>query len=439
MSLSRRDLLLGTAGLAAGTAGAGLLGAGPAFAQAAAPQYKPEQGATLRVLRWTPFVKGDEDAWLANTKKFTDATGVEVRVDKESWEDIRPKAAVAANVGSGPDVMLVWFDDPFQYPDKLLDVTDIATSFASRYGGYYPGLEGYAKQGDRFIALPLASIGNGILYRESMVQQAGWSKFPEKTDEFLELCKALKAKSKPAGFALGKAVGDGNNFAHWIVWSHGGRMVDEGGKVVINSPETIKALQYARELYQTFIPGTESWLDINNNRVFLSGDVSVTANGVSLYYSAKNDPKLADLAKDIRSTVLPTGPVGQPVELHQTTSAVIFKYSKFPNAARAYLQFMLDKPQMDAWIQGSSAYCCPPLKGMIENPVWAADPVHAPYKRASSTLRPNGYAGPLSYSSAATMADYVMVDMVAEAATGQRTPEEAAKRAESRANRYYRV
>ena len=37
------------------------------------------------------------------------------------------------------------------------------------------------------------------------------------------------------------------------------------------------------------------------------------------------------------------------------------------------------------------------------------------------------------------MADYVMVDMVAEAASGQRTPEEAAKRAEQRANRYYRV
>ena len=119
----------------------------------------------MRVLRWTPFVKGDEDAWLANTKKFTDATGVEVRVDKESWEDIRPKAAVAANVGAGPDVMLVWFDDPFQYPDKLLDVTDIATDFASRYGGYYPGLEGYAKKDGKFIALPLAAIGNGILYR----------------------------------------------------------------------------------------------------------------------------------------------------------------------------------------------------------------------------------------------------------------------------------
>ena len=41
---------------------------------------------------------------------------------------------------------------------------------------------------------------------------------------------------------------------------------------------------------------------------------------------------------------------------------MIFHYTKFPKAAQAYLQFMLDKPQMDAWIQGSSAYCCPPLK-----------------------------------------------------------------------------
>ncbi len=113
MTVSRRDLLLGTAGLA-GAAGLQHLAGTPAFAQGAAPSFKPEPGASLRVLRWAPFVKGDEDAWLANTKKFSDATGVEVRVDKESWEDIRPKAAVAANVGSGPDIMLVWFVDAHQ-------------------------------------------------------------------------------------------------------------------------------------------------------------------------------------------------------------------------------------------------------------------------------------------------------------------------------------
>jgi multiple sugar transport system substrate-binding protein len=37
------------------------------------------------------------------------------------------------------------------------------------------------------------------------------------------------------------------------------------------------------------------------------------------------------------------------------------------------------------------------------------------------------------------MADYVLVDMFAEAVTGQSTPEDAIANAERRANRYYRV
>ena len=72
-------------------------------------------------------------------------------------------------------------------------------------------------------------------------------------------------------------------------------------------------------------PGTESWLDVNNNRAFLAGELGVIANGVSVYYAAKinkdNDPKLAEIAKDMRTTNLPIGPVGKSVELHQTTTA----------------------------------------------------------------------------------------------------------------------
>src|SRR5215213_8996838 len=176
MTLSRRDLLLGTAGLAAGTQ---LMGGLPAFAQGAAPSYKPEAGATLRMLRWTPFVKGDEDAWLANTKKFSEMTGVDVRIDKESWEDIRPKAAVAANVGSGPDIMWVWFDDPHQYPDKLLDVTELADYLGNKYGGWYDGPKSYAVRDGKFVGLPIATIGNAIVYRKSIVEKAGFKEFPK--------------------------------------------------------------------------------------------------------------------------------------------------------------------------------------------------------------------------------------------------------------------
>ncbi|MDX0439986.1 extracellular solute-binding protein [Sinorhizobium medicae] len=434
MPIKRRDFLATSAALA-GVAG---LGIRPSFAQAE-PSYKPEEGASLRLLRWTPFVKGDEDAWIANTKKFTETTGVEVRIDKESWEDIRPKAAVAANVGSGPDMVMCWFDDAHQYPDKLVDVTELADYLGNKYGGWYDGLKGYASREGQFIAMPLAAIGNAVCYRESHMKEAGFSEFPKDTAGFLELCKALKAKGTPAGFPHGKAVGDGNNYAHWLLWSHGGKMVDESGKVMINSPETLAAVNYAKSLYETFIPGTESWLDINNNRAFLAGQVSLTANGVSLYYAAKKDPALAELAADIRTTNFPTGPVGQSVELHQTSSILLFKHSKYPEAAKAYLKFMMEADQMNAWIEGSSAYCCQPLKAFADNPVWTSDPIHAPYARASETLRPNGYAGPLGYASAGVMADYVLVDMFASAVTGQATPEDAIVEAERRANRYYRV
>src|SRR3981081_1700809 len=82
--------------------------------QAQDVSFNPEAGAKLRVLRWKRFVQGDEDQWMANTRAFTANTGVEVTVDNENWEDLRPKAAVAANVGSGPDVILSTNDDPHQ-------------------------------------------------------------------------------------------------------------------------------------------------------------------------------------------------------------------------------------------------------------------------------------------------------------------------------------
>src|SRR5437763_17079703 len=121
-NMNRRDFLKISAGLAAG--GVPLLS--EAQTSAPATMWKTEKGAKLRVLRWKRFVQGDEDQWMANTKKFTEKTGDEVRVDNEGWEDVRPKAAVAANVGSGPDTIISTFEDPHPYPDKPLDVSHVA-------------------------------------------------------------------------------------------------------------------------------------------------------------------------------------------------------------------------------------------------------------------------------------------------------------------------
>jgi multiple sugar transport system substrate-binding protein len=437
----RRDFLKATAGVAAG----GALGSGSALfsAEAEAQQYKvtPEKGAKLRVLRWKRFVQGDEDTWAANTKKFTETTGIDVRIDAEGWEDVRPKAAVAANVGSGPDIIIGTFEDAHQYPDKLVDVSDLANYLGGKYGGWYPVGKEYCTHKGKWIAIPMGAAGACMVYRESAMKAAGFETFPKDTAGFLKLCQGLKAKGLPPGFALGNATGDGNTWCHWVVWAHGGKMVDQKNNVVISSPETIAALEYAKQLYETFVPGTLSWLDPNNNKAFLDGQIGVTNNGISIYYAAKTskDEKLQEMAKDIGHANFPIGPIGRSTECHLPFPMMIFKYSKYPNAAKEYLRFMMEKEQYVPWQQASIGYVTQPLVAYESNPIWTSDPKHTPYRDLMKNMLPNGYAGEMGYASAATMADFIMVNMVAEAASGSKSPKEAADRAQKRAERYYKV
>src|SRR3954468_14900026 len=202
----RRDFLKTSAGVAAGAA------MGPMIwvknAQAQAWTNTPEKGAKLRVLRWSQFVQGDWDTYVANAKKFQDKYGIEVRVDKEGWEDVRPKAAVAANTGAGPDIILSTNDDANLYPEKLVDMTDVANYLGAKYGGWYPACEAYLRpDGKKWIGVALGGTGSMMVYRDSMLKAAGVNAFPRDTDGFLKMFQALHAKGTPGGMALGHATG----------------------------------------------------------------------------------------------------------------------------------------------------------------------------------------------------------------------------------------
>ena len=286
----------------------------------------------------------------------------------------------------------------------------------------------------------MGGSGGPAVYREGWVKEAGFEKFPTNHADFLKLCQNLKKNGHPAGFALGNATGDGL-WCNWLIWSHGGMLVDKNNKVVIDSPETLKALEYGREMYATFAPGTLSWLDPNNNKAFLDGQVSLTNNGISIYYAAKNsqDPAIKAIAADMDHAVLPIGPVGRPTELHLTVPAMVFKYTKFPNAAKDYIRFMMEKEQYEPWQTASIGYFSQPLRAYEKSAIWTVDPKHTPYRNAMRVMRPLGYDGKLGYASAGAAADFIVPNMVAEAASGAKSPKEAAERAQKRAERYYKV
>jgi multiple sugar transport system substrate-binding protein len=435
--MARRDVLklLGASAL---TAGCALT----RRAAAAIPElrYRPEQDARLRFVRWRNLNQGEDDQWMANTRKFTEQTGVPVQVENISLEEVWAKAAVSANVGAGPDIVMGAGGQAQLYPDHCLDLTELADYLGVKYGGWYDAVKACCVTGSRWIAVGMGFSTACVVYRQSMVEAAGFRDIPRDLPGFLQLCQALKARGTPPGLALGNAPIDATIWCHWLIWTHDARLVDEENRVAINSKETIAALEYAKQLYPTFVPGTLSWLDPTNNLAFLTGQISLTYNAISIYYVAKTStaPHLKAIAADIQHAHLPIGPVGRPTELAVFAPVWIFNYTRFPNAAREYLRFMLEREQYELWEKASLGYFSQPLRAYESDPMWSEDPKCTPFRDGPAMTLHAGYAGKAGAASAASAADFIVVNMVAEAATGQSTPSAAAARAEQRARRYYK-
>ncbi|HKQ30083.1 MAG TPA: carbohydrate ABC transporter substrate-binding protein, partial [Burkholderiales bacterium] len=149
------------------------------------------------------------------------------------------------------------------------------------------------------------------------------------------------------------------------------------------------------------------------------------------------DPKVRALADDIQHAPMPIGPIGHPTELNLMIQAMVFKYSKYPNAAKAYLRFMMEKEQYEPWQRAAFGYVTQPLKSYEANPVWNSDPKVTPFRESTKLMNYHGFAGTLGSASAATMGDFVVVNMVADAVSGRRSPSSAAFFAQKRVERYY--
>jgi multiple sugar transport system substrate-binding protein len=435
--LTRRLLLEGAGSLAAAglVAGSGLAEWASAWAQAA--QWKPEKGAQLTLLRWKRFIQAEEDAFTELVANFTKATGVKVTVINESLDDVQPKASVAASTGSGPDMFWGLYSLPHLFPDKCVDVTDVADYLGKKYDGWVPSAIAYGKSGNRWIDIPVAYNGNVMNVRKASMEKAGFKAFPKTTDEFLAFAKAMKAQGTPGGLALGHASGDGNAWVHWCLWAFGGNVVDAKDKVVLNSPETAKALDYAKQLYDTFIPGTASWNDSSNNKAFLAGDIHWTANGVSIYATAKSQNPT--MAADIDHALWPVGPVGKPTEFHIAYPIMVMKYSKFPQASKAFIAFMLEAANLDPWVEKAAGYLTPGLIAYEKNPVWTADPKLTVCRDIAKRTLTAGGLGSVGEKAAAALADFVVLDMFANYCTGREDIKGAIAAAERQAKRIYRT
>jgi len=433
----RRSLLKGGATLLAAAATMSseqLLGYAKAWAQTS--PWKPEAGAKINLLRWKRFVEAEDVAFMKIVDAFQKANNVTITVSNEAYDDVQPKASVAANTGQGLDMVWGLYSLPFLFPTKCTDMTDVADYLGKKCGGWTPSGEAYGKLNGKWIGIPVAATGGLVNYRISAMEKAGHKTFPKDLAGFADLMKGLNKNGTPGGMAIGHASGDANGWLHWALWAHGGNLIDKDNKVVINSPETAKALEYVKGLYENFVPGTASWNDSNNNKAFLADQLSLTVNGISIYVAAKKDaPKIA---ADMNHAHLPPGLDGKTREMHLGFPILVYNFTKFPQTCKAFTAFLLEPEQFNPWIEAAQGYLSHFLKAYDANPIWTADPKNTPYRDVVATaMTPAGLAQ-MSEGAAAAIADFVVVDMFANYCTGREDVKTAMATAERSTKRIFR-
>jgi multiple sugar transport system substrate-binding protein len=394
----------------------------------------------LKVVRPAGLAPGEAAVWEANQARFAAATGVAVQTDFLGWEDVRAQAAVAARAGAGPDVALVRAEQAQLFGDAALDLTGLAEELAEAHGGWGPLPQRLGRRAGTggWIAIPMGCAGSALVWRRAWVAEAGYAAPPNELDRFLDLCRKLQKAGRPAGFGLGNAAATGGFTAQWLLWAHGGFQADEAGAVAINRKETVEALKYGAELYRTFVPGTLSWRDETAGRAYSAGEIAVTGHGAGLYLSLKADPRMAAVAQDTQLSRLPGAKGGRAPETAQVLAAVVFRHTPYPNAAAAFLRFMMQPAQYEPFLAACQGALAQPLLGYDRSPAWEGDAKLLAYRDAQRMPYWPGCMGTVSAASAAAEGEYVLVQMFATVCAGQATPQEAAREAERRMLRIYR-
>ena len=423
----RKFLKVSGAGTLAVKAGgmAGILAAGraPAYAQT----------TTVHWLRWNDFVPACDQ--LLRQKLLPEAEkslGIKVNYETVNGNDLQPRITAGIQSGAGPDLIMLFNNHPHLYKASLVDLTDVADDVSKAQGAYYKVSVGNCSSGGKYFSMPMAMIGAMNAYRKSLFAEVGFNEFPKTWDQYRDVGKKLKAKGYPIGQSLGQSFGDPPTFVYPLLWSFGGTEIDDKGKVVLNSKETVEAVKWMVAAWKdAFDEGGLAWDDASNNRAFLAGTICSTLNGASIYIESvrKADQyKTADgkpLKDDILHAPLPGGPKGQ-FGMHTFTSHVMPSYTKNEKAAKDLLRFIHTKENYDQWFTTGQGFYTPGTSSWETHAMWKKNPVMAPFAVAGQQGLTPGYPGEPNAKAAEVLTKYLLGNMIGAAIKGQKAEDAVA-------------
>ena len=427
---SRRRFLK-SAGVGAGITALSSVGAGPLIFVRDAKAADKE----LKIVQWSHFVPG-YDKWIDQfVRDWGASNGVSATIDHIPHLEIAARMAAELSAQAGHDLVGINGFGPHLYRDSVVDLSPLIGEFEKKYGkvGAVGRSLAYDSQNKRWPAFPDYYISFPGLYRKDLWDEIGMK--PDTWDDLRKGGAKLKAKGHPVGIGMAHHQ-DANTSWRSVLWSFGGAVQDKSGtKVTLNSKETLEASKYSVALYKEAMTSEVlSWDDASNNRYIQSGRACYIHNPISAYRTTqKTNPSVAD---KIYVWKTPAGPVRR-LAAGQPNSYVIWKFSRNQEVAKEFLRYYATH-WADAF-KASEGYNNPMFENLVPKPmpILSNDPTSHPadkLKILETAIEWHdiyGYPGPDTPAIDEIANNFIIPDMMANAATGKMTPEEAMKWAES--------
>ena len=157
------------------------------------------RGTTLRMLKWSHFIPAYDQWFDKFAREWGEKNGVRVLVDHIPHLELPARYAAEFAAGAGHD--LIYFVGQIltgHYYRNLVDVSDVASGLAKKYGGWMEGAKSCAQIGGVWYAIPDYFISIPVLWRKDLFDQAGLG-VPDTWEKLRVAGRTLKARAtRPA-------------------------------------------------------------------------------------------------------------------------------------------------------------------------------------------------------------------------------------------------
>ncbi|MBB4952355.1 multiple sugar transport system substrate-binding protein [Agrobacterium vitis] len=353
-------------------------------------------------------------------------TGWKIAPEVVGWAQCQDKATTLAAAGTPVAMAYVGSRTLKEFAENDLIVPVPMTD--TEKNSYYPHIVDTVTFDNTQWGVPVAFSTKALYWNKDLFKQAGLDpETPPKTwAEEIAFAKQIKEKTGIAGYGLPAKTFDNtmHQFMHWV-YTNNGQVIDKDGKITMDSPEVLAALQAYKDITPYSVEGATAYEQNEIRAIFLDGKVGMIQNGsgaASLLQKTKINWGIAPL---------PLGPSAKGEgTLLITDSLVVFKGSGVEEKATEFAKFITSpEPQGEYELQGGAGLT--PLRPSAKvDEFIKKEPFWKPLVDGIT------YGGPEPLFKDYKGFQNVMIDMVQSVVTGKAEPAAALKKASAAIEQY---